>query len=1670
MKKLTISILAFVSFFTFLASQDRSQSAQLQLVVEGNGASGMEVKIVTPPLQQRIEKTEAGEFLRVFADGMIPNGLPGGPELPVLRRMIEVPLGANPELAFEETGRQMLNLSTLSPYRPLYPFQPSASKSPDSIFRFHYNPGLYQSETQHTSVRVTELGILRDSRLFMLEIAPYTYDNDRRMIHYPSELKIRIVFRDADMTATRSMKERLGSPMFQIPSDLLLGGSIEAKSKDVLSRYPITYVIVSDPMFQAQLQPFIAWKKKKGFKVIEAYTNNPAVGTTTTTIKSYLAGLYNNATPENPAPTYLLIVGDVAQVPAFTGTTGSHVTDLYYAEYTGDKMPELYYGRFSASTVADLQPQIDKTLQYEQYLMPDPSFLGKAVMVSGVDQTWAPTHGNGQINYGTTYYFNTSHGIYSHTYLYPASASSASLIRQHVSDGVGYANYTAHGGASGWSDPSFTTSHIPALANTGKYPLMVGNACLTNRFQDAACFGEALLRASGKGAIGYIGASNNTYWNEDFYWGVGLGSVSANPTYAATGLGAYDRTFHDHGEPYSEWYVTQGQMIHAGNLAVTASASSYVNYYWEVYHLMGDPSLMVYFGVPQTLTISHSGLIAPMATTFAVQTEPYTYIALSKGGVLHGAGLADSTGYALLTIDPFLTSGQADIVATRQNRQPYVSAISVMSPAGPYVIAESLFASGSGNGNQIPEYNENVSLSVRLTNAGMQSSSNLVVVLSSSDPYVRILDSVQVHSGLLPSASDTLLSAFSVEIAPCVPDQHLAAFQISVRSAQDTLDFVRTLAISAPVLTMTAAQVIDSTGNGNGMADPGETLTLRWTFLNEGQADASQFRLKVVPLTPYVHFPSVSTYASIHPHNTSLTLDQPAYMSASAPLGYRTMIQVILETDSCIYLIDTIEVRIGRSPVVVIDLDPNTSSGPAITQAIQDNGVQVDYVTSVPANLSPYQAAFVCLGIYSQNHQLTQSQGTTLASFLNSGGRLYMEGGDTWAYDPKTPVHNMFYINGLGDGAADLSTIAGVASTFTTGMSFIYNGEENWIDRIAPTGSAFTIFNNSSPAYTTGVAFANATYKTIGVSHEFSGMSNGTLPSTRVNLMKEYLTFFGLVPSTLIPGFTATPTVLCPGDTTMFVNTTAGSVVSYYWTFEGGIPAYSEQAAPSVTWTQPGNYQVSLTVSNGLQAFTHTTPAMVTVMPDLQISQQPSDATASTGDTVSFTAVATYPSTLQWFVSTDNGSSWTQLQNGAGIAGVATQTLVLSSIASNMNGNLYKCQFLGGCPEMLESAPARLTVTPQGGIQGRLFYAGIDSLAMKGLTIGLEDSSGALFTGLTNNQGWYDIPLATAGTYGTQLQGPTGWGGVNSSDALQILKHFVGVGSLNGLRLKAGDVDNSGFVNSTDALLTSKRFVGVVTSFPAGDWVVDPGTVNYNGGTAQQHIGMLYTGDVDASFVPQAKGQSDLMKNAAVAFTPGQTIELPVYITSSELVHAVSMVLPWPSTWVLRDVLVHAPSAANLAWLQESSELRLGWFSLEHAPSAENEAFVTLILDVLEPASGFISQAEYDIAGFDGRTIHGAILKMDYPEPVMAWFGNPYPNPSTGMLRWPVASPAAGKAMVEVFDLAGRRALLEEVTLQSGLQEIAINLNIPAGAYTAVLTMEMTDGPRSTSKRLLIAR
>ena len=829
-------------------------------------------------IQTKKIKYQDLSFIQLHVDGYSKNANNGDAQLPVVQELLNIPYGSQIIVNIINKEEEIINLSDYGVHDLIFPSQPSISKGEDAEnVYFHYNELYYNYKGFHNQdiVKTEILGKMRGQTLAKLTLSPFAYNPTTNQLKIVTKLEVEIIFKNFDSDLHYKNKQKYYSSEFEHLYKKCINYIPMESSKDVITTYPVKYVIISDPMFQSALQPFIDWKIKKGFIVVEGYTNDPLVGNTTSSIHSFIKDMYDNATANDPAPTYLLIVGDEAQVPSFNGNTGSHISDMYYCEFDGggDFYPEMYFGRFSATSSSDVEVQVNKTLTHEQYTFSDASFLDEVVLVAGVDASMAPTYGNGQINYGTDYYFNTAHNLTVHNYLYGSGTpitsdmpqASAAIISD-ISDGVGFANYTAHCGSSGWSDPSFENSDVSSLQNTDKYGLLIGNCCQSNKFDVSVCFGESLLRANNKGAVGYIGGSNNTYWDEDFWWAVGNGSISANPTYSSSGLATYDCLMHENGEQQQDWFITSGQMIHAGNLAVTQAGGS-EQYYWEIYHLMGDPSLMPYIGVPTPLTVSHISAVPVGATSFTVNTEENAYVAISMNGVLLDAQLADVTGIVNLTFPAISNVGLADIVVTKQFKQPYISNVQVISPNGPYVI----YASHNiddilGNNDNKIDYSENIDMYLDLHNVGAVNATSVTVTVSTNDSYVTLVDSVISIPLITASQVITATIPISFLVDAYVPDQHLVTFDVNMSdNLGNSWTSVINETINAPLLEHINLTIDDSnSGNSNGKIDAGETLDLIVDVINLGNSTINNLVANLSITSSYVSINSaVSNITSI---------------------------------------------------------------------------------------------------------------------------------------------------------------------------------------------------------------------------------------------------------------------------------------------------------------------------------------------------------------------------------------------------------------------------------------------------------------------------------------------------------------------------------------------------------------------------------------------------------------------------------------------------------------------------------------------------------------------------------------------------------------------------------------------------------------------------------------
>ena len=654
--------------------------------------------------------TERGTFSEIAIEGTYASGEIGTPELPASHQLLAVPFGATPRVNVISYTTTDYRLSDYG-IGTILPHQPSVRKdqNPEDV-EFVYNTAAYQTRSLASAPEATiEMqGTMRGIRIGSLLINPVSYNPAANTLRVFNDIEVEVSFDGADRTETERMLLSTYSPYFDIVYKQMFNYrqilDVYTDHPDLMA-YPVHMIVITPEDYITALQPWINWKIQKGFDVNVVTTAQ--AGGNYNAIQSYVQNLYNTGVNQGATPTFVILVGDTGQVPGKTsGNATQKVTDLYYGSIDGDYFPDMFYSRMSAENTNQVTAIVNKILQYEQYTMPDPSYLSNVTLIAGWDSYWNARIGRPTINYATTYYYNTAHGFNQvNAYLQQGQYTGC---YNTLNTGVGFINYTAHGSETSWSDPQFTVSNVNALTNANKYFLAMGNCCLTGNFgHSQPCFGEAMLRGENKAAYSYIGSCPVTYWYEDYYFGVGATNVmNQTPTLENTATGVYDGIWMD------DTYNTVSSITFLGNIAVCyASTGGYQTsssplYYWQAYHVLGDGSIMPYRVNPTPNTVSHASTFPAGATSFQVSAEAGSYVGISQNNVLKGAALVPASGSVSVPVAAGVTSGQVRIVVTKPQRQPYIQDINVGGAPQSFTISVSAnptiggTVSGGGTYNQ----------------------------------------------------------------------------------------------------------------------------------------------------------------------------------------------------------------------------------------------------------------------------------------------------------------------------------------------------------------------------------------------------------------------------------------------------------------------------------------------------------------------------------------------------------------------------------------------------------------------------------------------------------------------------------------------------------------------------------------------------------------------------------------------------------------------------------------------------------------------------------------------------------------------------------------------------------------------------------------------------------
>jgi hypothetical protein len=794
-------------------------------------------------------QTKQGFFNQLVVPKTYRSGTVGNPQLVSTYKLIEIPKNCKVHIEVLNYTEEEYNIADYFTDNKLIPYQPTHKKSIDTdSIPFVINRDEYKKD-EYNNTEIAEfkiLGNFRDKRIAKIIVNPVRYNPLRNRIRFYNNIEVKIIY-DYTKSANYVNSKKLESIYFNskkmgIESALPNNGAV--KYTDIKT-YPAKYLIITPSNYINSLQEFIQWKTESGFNVVIG--NLDSIGAESSKIKSWIYNQYMASTQESPAPSFILLVGDIQQIPASqTGNSTNAVTDLYYASIDGDMFPDIYYGRLPAQDTTQLQQMLSKILMYEKYKFADDSFLDDATLIAGVDDEWNPRVGKPSVEYGTEFYFNSTNGFNNvNTYV---SDYDGCYLDNKI--GVGLISYTAHCSKTSWVNPSLTIDNIDNFTNNNKYPVAIGNCCLSCDFSIDECIGEAWMRKAEGGAVAYLGSVPNTYWWEDFYWIVGAHSPIYNsyPQNYQSGTGVYDAPFY-----YTS--TTVSEMVCVGNMAVTQAHNACVigdinsTYYWEAYHCLGDPSLMPYLTKGIDNAIYHYPVFQHNVNYFKVKATPNSFVALSNKNGLIGVAIANADSIAMVQTDTVSSMDSVKIVVTKYGFKPYINKIPTEETDGSFLITESIKIDDNtdGNGNGRLDFGEKCSLQIKLKNIGKKTARNINLSIMSADKYLKYISNNEniIIDSIKPDSTFVLSNKFNVEISGNVPDGYMIPFEFKLSDSlpNENRNYNNTQfskRVDAPKLRVFPYSYVDDfSGNGNGILETDETAQLHLSVINTGHSQVS---------------------------------------------------------------------------------------------------------------------------------------------------------------------------------------------------------------------------------------------------------------------------------------------------------------------------------------------------------------------------------------------------------------------------------------------------------------------------------------------------------------------------------------------------------------------------------------------------------------------------------------------------------------------------------------------------------------------------------------------------------------------------------------------------------------------------------------------------------------
>ncbi|UCE05207.1 MAG: hypothetical protein JSW07_16530, partial [bacterium] len=425
-------------------------------------------------------------------------------------------------------------------------------------------------------------------------------------------------------------------------------------------------------------------------------------------------------------------------------------------------------------------------------------------------------------------------GFYNITKLYEDRYNeSVESVRTAINKGQNIINHHGHAssGVMGMGTGYFHIKDMADLINGNKQSILFSIGCYPANFE-ASCIAEAFLNNPHGGGVAFIG-------NSRYGWG-----SPGNPGYGYSDR--FDAQFFRF--LFKEKNYNIGKALALAKAYYVPYARQENVYRWCMYeiNLLGDPEMPVWTDIPQTLTVQY-----PLNVTTGESRVPITVsqdgspvenalICLMQGEDIYRYGKTDETGQITFNISPSNPAEDILLTVTAPNFLPYEKSIAVISET-PYILCSSFEVDDNqGNGDGLINPGEKVNLKLSFKNYGNIAASAVTAFVSSPNSLISIEDG-DISVGDIAGGDSVLgTDRLVISIDPtCINGEVFHLDMTIAESGGHDWNQVLSLTCATPVLSFDYNQIDDiEWGNGNGIPEPGEKITLFVTVHNTGLAVA----------------------------------------------------------------------------------------------------------------------------------------------------------------------------------------------------------------------------------------------------------------------------------------------------------------------------------------------------------------------------------------------------------------------------------------------------------------------------------------------------------------------------------------------------------------------------------------------------------------------------------------------------------------------------------------------------------------------------------------------------------------------------------------------------------------------------------------------------------------